>query len=68
VVGQAVAATGALGHAMEQPDGAGLRLVLHRRIDLVQCSWVNLGPEQCARVLAGGVAELGGTSMEETVS
>ena len=44
------------------------RLVLHGRIDHVQCSWVKLGPEQCGRVLAGGVDDLGGTLMEETIS
>ena len=44
------------------------RLLLHGRIDHVQCSWVKLGPEQCQQVLAGGVDDLGGTLMEETIS
>jgi FO synthase len=44
------------------------RLVLHGRIDHVQCSWVKLGPELCSAVLAGGVDDLGGTLMEETIS
>ncbi|MEX2289303.1 MAG: bifunctional FO biosynthesis protein CofGH [Mycobacteriales bacterium] len=44
------------------------RLLLHGRIDHVQCSWVKLGPEQCRAVLAGGVDDLGGTLMEETIS
>ncbi|MCU1693077.1 MAG: hypothetical protein JWM64_2168, partial [Frankiales bacterium] len=44
------------------------RLLLHGRIDHVQCSWVKLGPEQCQAVLAGGVDDLGGTLMEETIS
>ena len=44
------------------------RLMLHGRIDHVQCSWVKLGPEQCHTVLAGGVDDLGGTLMEETIS
>jgi FO synthase len=44
------------------------RLMLHGRIDHVQCSWVKLGPEQCHAVLAGGVDDLGGTLMEETIS
>src|SRR4051812_22945249 len=44
------------------------RLVLHGRIDHVQCSWVKLGPEQCDAVLHGGVDDLGGTLMEETIS
>jgi FO synthase len=44
------------------------RLLLHGRIDHIQCSWVKLGPEQCGHVLAGGVDDLGGTLMEETIS
>jgi len=44
------------------------RLLLHGRIDHIQCSWVKLGPEQCGRVLRGGVDDLGGTLMEETIS
>ena len=44
------------------------RLLLHGRIDHVQCSWVKLGPEQCVSVLRGGVDDLGGTLMEETIS
>ncbi len=44
------------------------RLLLHGRIDHVQCSWVKLGPAQCGQVLAGGVDDLGGTLMEETIS
>jgi FO synthase len=44
------------------------RLLLHGRIDHIQCSWVKLGPEQCTQVLAGGVDDLGGTLMEETIS
>jgi FO synthase len=44
------------------------RLVLHGAIDHVQCSWVKLGVDQCHQVLAGGVDDLGGTLMEETIS
>ena len=44
------------------------RLLLHGRIDHIQCSWVKLGPDQCHQVLAGGVDDLGGTLMEETIS
>ncbi len=44
------------------------RLLLHGRIDHVQCSWVKLGPIGCEQVLAGGVDDLGGTLMEETIS
>src|SRR3954447_25359639 len=44
------------------------RLLLHGAIDHIQCSWVKLGPEQCASVLHGGVDDLGGTLMEETIS
>ena len=44
------------------------RLVLHGAIDHVQASWVKLGVEQCHQVLSGGVDDLGGTLMEETIS
>jgi len=44
------------------------RLALHGAIDNIQCSWVKLGVEQCHQVLAGGVNDLGGTLMEETIS
>jgi FO synthase len=44
------------------------RLALHGAIDHVQCSWVKLGPEACGQVLDGGVDDLGGTLMEETIS
>jgi FO synthase len=44
------------------------RLSLHGRIDNVQCSWVKLGDEGTAQVLRGGVNDIGGTLMEETIS
>jgi FO synthase len=44
------------------------RLLLHGRIDNIQCSWVKLGVEGCRSVLTGGVNDLGGTLMEETIS
>jgi FO synthase len=44
------------------------RLALAGAIDHVQCSWVKLGPEACRQVLDGGVDDLGGTLMEETIS
>ncbi|MDQ1658069.1 MAG: synthase, partial [Cryptosporangiaceae bacterium] len=44
------------------------RLLLHGRIPNVQCSWVKLGDEGTAQVLRGGVNDLGGTLMEETIS
>ena len=44
------------------------RLMLHGSIDHIQCSWVKLGPQQCKQVLSGGVDDLGGTLMEETIS
>ncbi|MFN2538386.1 MAG: 7,8-didemethyl-8-hydroxy-5-deazariboflavin synthase, partial [Mycobacteriales bacterium] len=47
---------------------AAARLVLHGAIDNIQASWVKLGVEQCHQVLAGGVNDLGGTLMEETIS
>jgi FO synthase len=44
------------------------RLLLHGRIRNIQASWVKLGPDACAEVLRGGVNDLGGTLMEETIS
>ena len=44
------------------------RLLLHGAIDNIQCSWVKLGEELCRDVLQGGVNDLGGTLMEETIS
>lgn len=44
------------------------RIMLHGLIDNIQCSWVKLGPELCTQVLNGGVNDLGGTLMEETIS
>ncbi len=44
------------------------RILLHERIDHVQCSWVKLGDEGSAVMLRGGVDDLGGTLMEETIS
>ncbi len=44
------------------------RVMLHGLIDHIQCSWVKLGPDVCTQVLNGGVDDLGGTLMEETIS
>ncbi|AUS79920.1 7,8-didemethyl-8-hydroxy-5-deazariboflavin synthase [Actinoalloteichus sp. AHMU CJ021] len=44
------------------------RLVLHGRIDNVQCSWVKLGDDGVRQLLRGGANDLGGTLMEETIS
>jgi FO synthase len=44
------------------------RLMLHGAIGSIQCSWVKLGDELCQDVLRGGVNDLGGTLMEETIS
>jgi FO synthase len=44
------------------------RLMLHGAVDSIQCSWVKLGDELCRDVLRGGVNDLGGTLMEETIS
>ena len=44
------------------------RLLLHGRIDNIQCSWVKLGEDGCATLLSGGVNDIGGTLMEETIS
>ena len=44
------------------------RLMLHGVIGNIQCSWVKLGDEACRVMLVGGVNDLGGTLMEETIS
>ena len=44
------------------------RLLLHGRIDHIQCSWVKLGDEGTVQMLRGGCDDLGGTLMEETIS
>jgi FO synthase len=44
------------------------RLMLHGAINSIQCSWVKLGDDLCRDVLSGGVNDLGGTLMEETIS
>jgi FO synthase len=44
------------------------RILLRGLIDNIQCSWVKLGPDGCRELLAGGVNDLGGTLMEETIS
>jgi FO synthase len=42
--------------------------MLHGAIGNIQCSWVKLDAEACRDVLRGGVNDLGGTLMEETIS
>ncbi|HEX9065633.1 MAG TPA: bifunctional FO biosynthesis protein CofGH [Streptosporangiaceae bacterium] len=44
------------------------RLMLHGAIGSIQCSWVKLGEDLCREVLDGGVNDIGGTLMEETIS
>ncbi len=44
------------------------RVLLHGRIDNIQCSWVKLGDEGTIAMLGGGCNDLGGTLMEETIS
>ncbi|GAB3962999.1 hypothetical protein GCM10027615_02250 [Plantactinospora veratri] len=44
------------------------RLLLHGRIDNIQCSWVKLGDTGTAELLRSGCNDLGGTLMEETIS
>jgi FO synthase len=44
------------------------RLLLAGAIDNVQLSWVKLGLERAVSLLQGGVNDLGGTLMEETIS
>jgi FO synthase len=44
------------------------RILLHGAIANIQCSWVKLQDDLCVQVLQGGVNDLGGTLMEETIS
>ncbi|MFC4562007.1 bifunctional FO biosynthesis protein CofGH [Nocardiopsis mangrovi] len=44
------------------------RLLLHGHIDNIQCSWVKLAEDTCRQLLQGGVNDVGGTLMEETIS
>ncbi|GAT65149.1 FO synthase [Planomonospora sphaerica] len=44
------------------------RILLHGAIGNIQCSWVKLRDDLCRQVLSGGVNDLGGTLMEETIS
>ncbi|MEU5864913.1 MULTISPECIES: bifunctional FO biosynthesis protein CofGH [unclassified Nonomuraea] len=44
------------------------RILLHGAISNIQCSWVKLQDDLCRQVLQGGVNDLGGTLMEETIS
>lgn len=44
------------------------RLVLHPLIPNIQASWVKLGAEGVAALLHGGVNDLGGTLMNESIS
>ncbi|MBM2618979.1 bifunctional FO biosynthesis protein CofGH [Actinoplanes sp. LDG1-06] len=44
------------------------RVLLHGRIDNIQCSWVKLGDDGTRVMLNGGCNDLGGTLMEETIS
>ncbi|MEV4071187.1 bifunctional FO biosynthesis protein CofGH [Nonomuraea fuscirosea] len=44
------------------------RILLHGAVGNIQCSWVKLQDDLCRQVLQGGVNDLGGTLMEETIS
>jgi FO synthase len=44
------------------------RIMLHGRIRNIQTSWVKLGTDNARLMLAGGVNDMGGTLMEETIS
>ncbi len=44
------------------------RLLLQGAIDNIQMSWVKMGLERAVALLQGGVNDLGGTLMEETIS
>ena len=59
----------------KKPGGKGgevmSRLLLAGSINNIQCSWVKLGlhgPDGVLSLLAGGVNDIGGTLMEETIS
>ena len=47
---------------------AAARLILDPYVANIQASWVKLGPEGAARLLASGVNDLGGTLMDESIS
>ncbi|UZW53828.1 5-amino-6-(D-ribitylamino)uracil--L-tyrosine 4-hydroxyphenyl transferase CofH [Sphingobium sp. JS3065] len=44
------------------------RIVLFGQIDSIQCSWVKLGADGAAAVLAAGANDLGGVLMNESIS
>jgi FO synthase len=44
------------------------RIVLFGEIDSIQCSWVKLGIDGAAAVLAAGANDLGGVLMNESIS
>jgi FO synthase len=44
------------------------RIALHGSIGSIQCSWVKLGIEGAAAVLAAGANDLGGVLMNESIS
>lgn len=44
------------------------RLALHGQINSIQCSWVKLGVDGAAAVLAAGANDLGGVLMNESIS
>lgn len=44
------------------------RLVLHPHIRSIQASWTKNGPEGAQQLLCGGVNDLGGTLMNESIS
>jgi FO synthase len=44
------------------------RIALHGRIGSIQCSWVKLGADGAAAVLAAGCNDLGGVLMNESIS
>lgn len=44
------------------------RVVLHTRISSIQCSWVKLGSDGAAAMLAAGCNDLGGVLMNESIS
>jgi FO synthase len=44
------------------------RLALHGAVDNIQASWVKMGPERAAELLAAGANDMGGVLMNESIT
>jgi len=47
---------------------AAARLALHGAVDNIQASWVKMGPDRAAALLAAGCNDMGGTLMNESIT